>query len=234
MKTTVLSDLQAAKSVPHFGLEYFVPESESAMDTLLVRIDRMTAFQPLFVSISGGSTIEYLGRFVRKLLSLSIKILVRVDCTELLRPALKDLLTVLKENDVNNIFIVFDSHSSHSQHGGFSNTLDVLKFIKHHFRHLFCICTTCIPEYATSKNGKYEQIETMKALTQSGVTYFITEIIFDFQLYFDFVVLCHHHGITCPIVPTVMPIQSYKSFKKIAHACSIHIPAVIFSSVVSK
>ena len=226
MKTTIYSDILAAKNVPHFGLEFFVPDTESAMEALIVRIDRMTAYQPVFVSVTGGSTLEDLTLFVKKLLILHIKILVRIDCTDILRSALKDVLGVLKEHDVKDVLVFHDNSWRSGQHGGLSSDLDVVKFIKHTYRHHFCICTACVPEYASSIDGKYQQIETMKALIQAGVSYFVSEIIFDCQCYFDFVNLCSRYGITCPIIPTIMPIQSYKSFKKISEAFDIHIPSV--------
>lgn len=226
MRTTILSDLQAAKNAPHFGLEFFVPDSETAMDALIIRIDRMTAFQPLFISVTGGSTLDDLALFVKKLLVLPVKILIRIDCTELLRPALKDLLDVLKKHDVKNILVDHENSFGSGRHGGFSSSLDVVKFIKHNYRHQFCISATCVPEYASSVNGEYQQIETMKALVQAGVGFFVSEIIFDCRLYFDFVHLCSHYGVTIPIIPTVMPIQTYNSFEKIANTYDIHIPQV--------
>lgn len=231
MKTPIISDLNAAKSIPLFALEFFVPENEAAMDALLLRVDRMSAFQPLFVSITGGNALEDIALFAKKMLTLQINILVQIDCSEILRPAFKSILDTLKENGIKNILIIFGNGSKVGQHGGFSNALDIMKFIKHYFRMQFCVSMKCTPEYSSSKNGKYEQVESMKALLQAGVSYFITEIIFDCQLFFDFVYLCNHYEIQCPIVPTVLPIQSYRSYQKIVSSCNIHVPSVIFNTM---
>ena len=64
----------------------------------------------------------------------------------------------------------------------------------------------CYPEkHEESPNMEYE-LYYMKEKARLGAEYFVTQMFYDNQKYFDFVDLCRKEGITQPIIPGIKPI----------------------------
>ncbi len=64
----------------------------------------------------------------------------------------------------------------------------------------------CYPEkHEESPNMEYE-LFYMKKKAELGAAYFVTQMFYDNQKYFDFVDLCRREGITQPIIPGLKPI----------------------------
>lgn len=54
----------------------------------------------------------------------------------------------------------------------------------------------------------------LKEKVDAGADFIVTQLFFDVPLFLDWVKACRAVGINCPIIPGVMPIQAYASFKK--------------------
>ncbi|KAF9182394.1 hypothetical protein BGZ49_004736 [Haplosporangium sp. Z 27] len=54
----------------------------------------------------------------------------------------------------------------------------------------------------------------LKEKVDAGADFIVTQLFFDVPLYLNWVKQCRAIGINCPIIPGVMPIQAYASFKR--------------------
>lgn len=68
----------------------------------------------------------------------------------------------------------------------------------------------CYPEIHEEAPNMDSDIRYMKMKQDAGAEYFVTQMFFDNQKYFDFVNKCRAAGITVPIVPGLKPIGSLK------------------------
>jgi len=68
------------------------------------------------------------------------------------------------------------------------------------------------------------ELQYLKAKCDAGADFIITQLFFDCDTYAAFVEDCRAVGITIPIVPGVMCIQSYAGFKKMAAFCKTRVP----------
>ena len=64
----------------------------------------------------------------------------------------------------------------------------------------------------------------LKQKVQSGVTFLITQLFFDNELYFRFVDEVRAIGIDVPIIPGIMPITDVTQIKRITGMCKASIP----------
>merc|ERR1719482_214361 len=64
----------------------------------------------------------------------------------------------------------------------------------------------------------------MKMKVDVGADLVVTQLFYDNQEFLNFVKACRQEGITVPILPGIMPIQSYAGFKKMTDLCKTKIP----------
>lgn len=68
----------------------------------------------------------------------------------------------------------------------------------------------CYPEVHEEAPNMASDIHYMKIKQDLGASYFVTQMFFDNQKYFDFVANCRENGITVPIIPGLKPIGSIR------------------------
>jgi FtsP/CotA-like multicopper oxidase with cupredoxin domain len=64
----------------------------------------------------------------------------------------------------------------------------------------------------------------LKQKIENGVSFLITQLFFEVDLYFDFVEAARDAGIEVPIIPGIMPIRSYEQITRFAALCGATIP----------
>lgn len=65
----------------------------------------------------------------------------------------------------------------------------------------------CYPEKHEESPNMESEIYFTKVKAEAGADYLVTQMFFDNQKYFDFVVRCRAEGITIPIIPGIKPIH---------------------------
>ncbi|VDM29166.1 unnamed protein product [Toxocara canis] len=86
---------------------------------------------------------------------------------------------------------------------------------------------TCHPEapsYAAD-------LRYLKSKVDAGAQLIITQLFFDADVFEKFVHDCREIGITVPIIPGIMPIQSYESIRRIAAVSQLTIPESILNTL---
>nr|CAD7258109.1 unnamed protein product [Timema shepardi] len=65
----------------------------------------------------------------------------------------------------------------------------------------------------------------------AGANFIISQIVFNAVCFSQFVKDCRNIDIAVPILPGVMPVQSYKSLERTSSICHIPIPRAILDAV---
>ena len=69
-----------------------------------------------------------------------------------------------------------------------------------------------------------EDIEHLKAKIEAGADFVLTQFFYDPLVFLRYLDQCRSHGIKCPIIPGIMPIQGYNSFDKMTTFCRTSVP----------
>jgi methylenetetrahydrofolate reductase (NADPH) len=99
--------LQAQASEPFFSFEFFPPKTDSGVENLYLRMDRMTSLQPIFVDITwgaGGSTKDLtlaISEYTQTY--FGVEVLMHLTCTNMTVSEIKNILAVAKEAGIQNI-----------------------------------------------------------------------------------------------------------------------------------
>ncbi|KAH7438167.1 hypothetical protein KP509_04G003600 [Ceratopteris richardii] len=118
--------------------------------------------------------------------------------------------------------------------------MDRVKHIRHHYGDYFGITVAgypeAHPEVITSDKGAtqeayYKDLLYLKSKVDAGADVIITQLFYDTDLFLKFYNDCRKLGITCPIVPGIMPINNYKGFKRMTGFCKTKIPAEVTNAL---
>jgi methylenetetrahydrofolate reductase (NADPH) len=110
---------------------------------------------------------------------------------------------------------------------GFSNAVDLVRYIRKEYRDYFCISVAGYPEGHLDNPDKEQDLMYLKEKVDAGADYIVTQLFYDTDLYLKWVDRCREIGILCPILPGIMPIQSYGGFKRMTTLCKTFVPDAI-------
>lgn len=67
------------------------------------------------------------------------------------------------------------------------------------------------------------ELAYLKSKIDAGGEVIVTQLFYDVDRFLKFVDDCRQIGIKCPILPGIMPIQSYNGFKKMTGFCKTQV-----------
>ena len=95
----------------------------------------------------------------------------------------------------------------------------------------FCVGAACFPEVHVDAPDLARDLVHLKRKVDDGVSFLITHLFFDNELYFRFVDEARAVGIEVPILPGIMPITSTAQIKTITGLCGATIPPALMSQL---
>jgi len=114
--------------------------------------------------------------------------------------------------------------------GGLASASDLAALI-HETHPELAIGGACFPEVHPEAPSLEADLAYLKTKVDNGVSFLITQLFFDNQLYFDFVPAARDAGIDVPIIPGVMPMTGFKQIGRISELCEATIPDPLASAM---
>ena len=227
----------AASSTPFFSFEFFPPKTRSGVENLAARIERMAQLSPAFVDVTwqaGGVTSELTMEICSRVLKYcGVEVVMHITCAGMTAEEIKVALARAKTAGVRNVLALRGDPPKGSTkwrvtEGGFAHAVDLVKFIRKEFGDYFGIAVGGYPEGHSGcgrDDPRYlRDIKYLFEKVDAGADFVMTQLFYDPCVFHAFVRDCRKAGISCPIIPGVMPIQSYRSFRKMADYFSTSVP----------
>jgi len=222
-----------------FSFEYFPPKTEQGVNNLMHRIDRMvTRFSPLFVDVTWGSAASTLTRSLQIASHAQrysgVDVLLHLTLSGMNEQQLKSVLDQAKSAGIQNILALRGDDggimlASKGCDGGMTHAVDLVRFIRKYYGDYFGIAVAGHPEgHERSEFSLEEEVVHLKEKIEAGADFIITQFFYDPQVFVNFVHRCRNEGINCPILPGVMPIQSFSSFQRMTGYCGTRVPTEVF------
>jgi methylenetetrahydrofolate reductase (NADPH) len=221
----------------YYSFEFFPPKTEAGLDNLLTRIDRMTRrLDPLFIDVtwgSGGSTsARTLAVASQAQRYYGVDVLMHLTTTGMTRDQLASVLEQAKACGIHNILALRGdpprgkrSWGPDDISGGYCDrAVDLVKLIRELHGDYFGIAVAGHPEVHPSSRSMEEEMQHLKEKMEAGADFIITQFFYDVPAFMKFVKRCREYGITCPIMPGIMPIQSYSTFVRMTKYCAVAVP----------
>ncbi|TID22755.1 methylenetetrahydrofolate reductase [Venturia nashicola] len=229
----------------YFSLEFFPPKTTAGFANLQARLERMSrALRPFFVNITwgaGGSTATKsleLAELVQRQLGLTTCL--HLTCTNMNKSLIDSALERAKAIGVRNILALrgdpprneeyFNKEDLDEESTEFVWAVDLVKYIRKQYGDYFCIGVAAYPEGHSDQSHPDDQdpkhdLPYLIEKTKAGADFLMTQLFFDVKAYekFEDMLRDDPSGVfkTIPIVPGLMPIQSYQILRrttKLSHA----------------
>ncbi|KAI1853777.1 hypothetical protein JX265_003889 [Neoarthrinium moseri] len=239
----------------YFSLEFFPPKTAMGFSNLRDRLDRMArALRPLFVNVTwgaGGSTATKsleLAEICQRELNLTTCL--HLTCTNMSRKMIDGALEDAKALGIRNILALrgdpprareYQDPNEDPENAideGFVWAIDLVQYIRKNHGDYFCIGVAAYPEGHSDESHPLGQslehdLPYLVEKTQAGADFIMTQLFFDTGAYdnFERVLREHPSGAfkTIPIIPGLMPIQSYQMIKRTTKLSHAKIPDSLMS-----
>lgn len=237
----IIDKINGGPVEPYFSFEYFPPKTEAGVENLYLRMDRMTALQPIFIDVTwgaGGCTKELTMAICEYTQTyFGVDALMHLTCTNLTVDELKQIMKTARDLGIQNILALRGdppkgSLSWEPYPGGCENAIDLVKLIRKEHGDYFCIGVAGFPEGHPYSSGDTDNdMQHLRQKIDAGADFVLTQFFYDPAVFLSFRDRCQLLGIHCPIIPGMMPIQSYSSFYRMTSFCKTKVPDAIWTSL---
>ena len=223
---------------PFFSFEYFPPKTESGLHNLYSRLDRMAGLEPCFIDITwgaGGSTTETtltLSKDAQTYFGLDV--MMHITCANMSEEKLRSALDQARDSGIRNIMALRGDppRSDRNSTPSFINSsIELIRWIKQNYGDIFGIAVGGYPEGHPEATSKDDCVAYLKKKVDAGADFVVTQLFFDINEYRDFLQRCKKFGISCPIIPGILPIMSFDRFKKFTEFTGIKVPDEIHKAL---
>lgn len=236
--TVILKKIEKAaeEKKPFYSFEFFPPKVPEGIINLFSRLERMAALEPAFIDVTwgaGGSTADStLEISTNAQQYIGLDVMMHLTCTNMPRDKVKSALEIAKKAGIRNILALRGDPPKGADtwekcENGFAYAVDLVKFIRAEYGDWFGIAVAGYPEGHIEAKSIDEDIAHLKAKVDAGADFIITQLFYDVELFLKWVEKCRAAGIKCPIIPGIMPIQTYSGFKRMTTFCKTYVPKEI-------
>lgn len=246
--TSLISSLPPDQT--YFSLEFFPPKTQPGFTNLQARLARMTAgLRPLFVTVTwgaGGSTASKsleLAEICQR--QLDVPTVLHLTCTNMRKQTVDDALEACKELGVRNILALRgdppreeyrDESPDQDSNMDFTWAIDLVRYIRKTHGDFFCIGVAGYPEGHADEShpeaGKQSVEHDLPYLLEkvnAGADFIMTQLTYDIEAYTKYEARLRTEKVLerIPIIPGLMPMQSYSIVNRITKLSHAKLPPAI-------
>lgn len=212
---------------PSLSFEVFPPKTSDKLESVEKAVNEIATLNPSYMSVTygaGGGTSDYTVRIARELLDKGVTSLAHLTCITSDKSNIKNMLTTLKENGIENILALRgDIPEGFSRENlSYNYASELVKDIRESGD--FCIGGACYPESHPESQNQEEDIRHLKEKVDAGCSFLTTQMFFDNQLLYNFLYKIREAGITVPVVAGIMPITNAKQIDRAIKLSGSFIP----------
>ncbi|CAG8938756.1 unnamed protein product [Penicillium salamii] len=215
------------------SFEFFPPKTAQGVQNLYDRMDRMHGMGPSFIDITwgaGGRLAELTCEMVNVAQSVyGLETCMHLTCTDMPLEKVDQALQSAYKAGCTNILALRgdpprDKETWEATENGFRYAKDLVKYIREKYGNHFDIGVGGYPEGADDNSDVDQLIDHLKEKVDAGSTFVITQMFYDVENFIKWVNKCRAKGINVPIIPGIMPIQTYAAFIRRSSWTKIRVP----------
>lgn len=218
-------------SAPSISFEFFPPKSLDASFQLWETLNALTHLEPSFVSVTygaGGTTRELTHEAVETIRShTGVQVAAHLTCVDASREETMAIAERYADAGVSKIVALrgdppTGSEGFAARPDGFADSVELVEALAKTGK--FEIAVGAYPDPHPEAGYDGADIDWLKRKVDAGATEAITQFFFEAETFLRFRDACVAAGIGVPIIPGILPIQSWKGVKNFAERCGARIP----------
>lgn len=198
------------------SFEVFPPKKESGFESVKATAEAIAANKPAFMSVTygaGGGTSRYTLDIVKDIeVTHGVPALAHLTCVSSSRQTVKKKIEEIHERGIENVMalrgdLTPELEKTDPSTWDYRHAVELVREIKES-GYDFCIGAACYPEVHPDSANQREDIRFLKEKVDAGVDFLTTQMVFDNNLFFNFLYKIREAGITVPVLPGIMPITN--------------------------
>lgn len=219
------------ESEKSISFEFFPPKTEQGEITLFETIDKLSVFNPSYISVTYGAggttkdkTISIIERITK---NTNLTVMPHLTCVGATRDETAEIVEHYKSIGIENILALRgDPPMGVTEfpfvEDGFDYAKDLIEFVETYKS--FCISSAAYPEkHKESPNTEFDMIYTYQKV-EAGANFLITQMFFENKFFYGFLDRADMMGIKVPTIPGIMIITDLKKIRQLAQMCATSIP----------
>ncbi len=226
------SEIYSAADSPVISFEVFPPKSGRGMESLREVLPSLVALDPRFMTVTYGAmgttrirTVEIASMIHNE---FELECACHLTCVGAHSDQIDAQLDHIHRHGIENIVALRGDpprgqDSFQAVKGGFSYANELVEHIRS--RGGFDIAVGGYPEKHVEAPDMETDLSNLARKVEGGADVVITQLFYDNECFFRFLEEVRKRGITCPVIPGLLPIHSQAQVEKIAGLCGAEIPA---------
>lgn len=217
-----------------FGLsiEIFPPKTAGGDDALRRTLERLSTYQPAFISCTygaGGSTRDRTLDWCADIQQLyGQTATAHLTCVNATRPQLQEWLSLAHERGIQNIMALRGDppegqESFRPLDGGLQYANELVAMIREQWPEMG-IGVAGYPEQHPESPDAQTDLENLKRKVDAGADAVFTQLFYQNDHFFDFRKRYEQAGIGVPLIPGIMPITDFSRIQRITSMCGATVP----------
>lgn len=204
------------KGTLSLSFEVFPPKKETAYETVRAATEEIGALGPSFMSVTygaGGGVSSYTIDIAKNLMEkYQVPMLAHLTCVSSSRAMVAQKIQAMKTAGIENVMalrgdLTPELLESDRSTWEYHYAVELVRQLKE-AEPGFCIGGACYPEVHPESSSQKEDIQHLKEKVDAGVDFLTTQMVFDNNLFFNFLYKLREAGVTVPVLPGIMPITN--------------------------
>ncbi len=204
------------------SFEVFPPKKESGFESVKKTTEEIAACRPAFMSVTygaGGGTSRYTLEIARNISEkYGVPTLAHLTCVSSSHETVKERINDMKEAGIKNVMalrgdLTPELEATDPSTWDYRHAIELVRELKESDAD-FCIGAACYPEVHPDSANQKEDIIHLKEKVEAGADFLTTQMVFDNNLFFNFLYKLREAGVTVPVLPGIMPITNANQVEK--------------------
>lgn len=219
---------------PFYSLEFFPPKDQGQWPQFFSTVERLKALNPLFASVTygaGGSTQDYTIEITARIRQMGLEPMAHLTCVGASLEHLSQCLQRLAEAGVDNVLALRGDAPAGQDTDwkavDFGYASDLVRFVRRVQPHMGVGVAGYPAPHPESHSFAMDRVHTLEKV-RAGADFVVTQLFFDVREYFDLVDFMRQKQVSVPIIPGILPVQSFDSVRRVLSMCGANIPGKLY------
>jgi methylenetetrahydrofolate reductase (NADPH) len=210
------------------SVEFFPPQTPEGAENLRTVRKQLAVLKPDFYSVTfgaGGTTRERTFGVAKEIKAEGICVAPHLSCIGSTRGRIREILEDYRSAGIRDIVALRGDLPSGTQEAGeFRHAAELVEFIRGETGDHFHIRVAAYPEWHPQARHPRDDLSGFVKKVDAGADSAITQYFYNADAYFNFVDDVRALGVDIPIVPGVMPINSFSKLARFSDNCGAELP----------